>query len=360
MQTQSSGLHVPTLPSPSVQPASSPSLESGLGNGDVVLVTGGTGLTGSVLVRRLCDLGCRVRVCARPSSNRSVLAGHEVEWFEGDVFDEQVIETAAKDVQYIFHVAGSYRDSKATDADHERVQVRSTQLLAAAARRSPGFKRFVHVSTVGVLGHIEHPPADETAAYNPGDAYQRTKADAERWFIEYATREEIPFVVVRPAAIYGPEDRRLLKIFRMALLPVVPIVGSTKGLYHLIHVEDLVDFMILAAHHPDAAGEVFICGNPTSITIKDLVKTVAAHLGKGPRFVHVPAGPLFLAADACERVCRVLGVAPPLHRRRVAFFTKDRSFNTEKMRRVTGFEYRYTNSSGLIATADWYREQGWL
>ena len=331
-----------------------------LGSSDLVLVTGATGFTGRVLVRKLCSLGCRVRVFVRPSADRSILADEPVEQIQGNVFDEQTVAAAVEDVQYIFHLAGAYRDAKASESWCELVHVRSTQLLANAAIRNPRFKRFVHVSTVGVMGHITAPPADETAPYNPSDAYQRTKAQAEQWLTEFAAREGLPFVVTRPAAIYGPGDRRLLKAFRMAKLPVVPIVGTSRGLYHLIHVEDLVDFMILAADHANTLGEVIICGNPTSITIQDLITTVAGHLGRAPRFVHVPAGPLFLAADICERVCKTLDLSPPLYRRRVAFFTKDRSFNTAKMRRLTGFECRYSNEAGLTATADWYRAEGWL
>ena len=331
-----------------------------LGSTDSVLVTGGTGVTGRHLVRKLCELGCRVRVFARPSSNRSVLAGQCVEWVEGNVFDERAVQTATKGVSYIFHLAGAYREAKVTDEHQRLVHVRSTQLLAQAGAQNPEFKRFVHVSTVGVLGHIARPPANETTAYNPGDSYQRTKAEGERWLMEFAATGRLPFVVVRPAAIHGPGDRRLLKVFRMAKLPIVPLVGFTKGLYHLIHVEDLVDFMILAAHHPKALGELFICGNPVSTTIREVIETVGAHLGRVPRFVRVPAWPLVLAGAACERICRPLNIEPPLHRRRVAFFTKDRAFDTSKMRRLTGFECKYCNSTGLLATADWYRRHGWL
>src|SRR5687768_9057942 len=331
-----------------------------LGGSHTVLVTGGTGITGQRLVRKLCSLGCHVRVCARASSDRSVLADQPVEWIVGDVFDARTVEAAVKDVHYIFHLAGAYREPTVSEAWCELVHVRSTQLLAQAAARNPRFLRFIHVSTVGVMGHISHPPADENTPYNPGDAYQRTKAQAERWLIEFARGAELPFVVIRPAAIYGPGDRRLLKAFRMARLPVVPIIGRSKGLYHLIHIDDLVDFMLVAAFHSRALGEVFICGNPTSITIKDLISTVGDYLGRVPSFVHVPAAPVFVAADICESVCKWLDIDPPLYRRRVAFFTKDRSFNTAKVRRVTGFECRYSNQAGLAATADWYRTHGWL
>jgi nucleoside-diphosphate-sugar epimerase len=76
--------------------------------------------------------------------------------------------------------------------------------------------------------------------------------------------------------------------------------------------------------------------------------------------VRLPAGPLFLAADVCEWVCRKIGVEPPIHRRRLAFFTKDRSFDTRKLRERLGYAMRYSNEEGLVATARWYCEQGWL
>ena len=91
-----------------------------------------------------------------------------------------------------------------------------------------------------------------------------------------------------------------------------------------------------------------------------MIETVAAHLGRKPRFVRIPAWPMFLAADICEVLCRPFGIEPPIHRRRVAFFTKDRSFDTTKMRRLTGFECRHTNANGLIETAEWYQANGWL
>lgn len=331
-----------------------------LGPSDLVLVTGATGFTGRVLVRQLCERGARVRVLARASSNRAGLEFPGIEWVTGEVYDPAAVARAAQDVDYVFHVAAAYREAKLADEVYERVHVTSTELLARAVEHNPAFKRFVHVSTVGVLGHIDHPPADETAPYNPGDVYQRTKTTAEQWLLEHARRTGLPFTIVRPAAIYGPGDRRLLKVFRLAKLPVVPLIGFTRGLYHLIHVEDLTAFMILAADHPRALGEIFICGNPEPTSIRAIVATVARHLGREPRFVRLPAAPFFAAGAVCEALCKPFGIEPPIYPRRVAFFTKDRAFDTTKMRALTGFEHRYTNESGLQATADAYRERGWL
>jgi nucleoside-diphosphate-sugar epimerase len=328
--------------------------------GAKVLVTGATGFTGAVLVRRLAEQGCVVRAIARHSANVGVLKDLGIEWFRGDVYDAAVVQAAVAGVNYIFHAAAAYRVSGLPDEEYRRVHETSTQLLAKAALDQPDFQRFVHVSTVGVHGHVENPPANEETPFHPGDIYQQTKAEAELWLHAFAREKPLPYSVIRPAAIYGPGDRRLLKIFKLALKPVFILLGYSKGLYHLIHVEDLVSGMILAAVHPAARGEAFICGNPAAVTQEHMGRVVAAALGKKCRVLRLPAWPVFLAADLCEMICKPLKIAPPLYRRRVAFFTKDRSFDTRKIRERLGFCPRYTDDEGLAQTARWYREHHWL
>ena len=327
----------------------------------VALVTGATGFTGSALVRKLCARGVRVRAIARASSNRDSLRDLPIEWVEGDVFDPAVVERASAGVDIIFHVAAAFRQAGLSDEMYGKVHVESTRLLAEAALKNPGFKRFVHVSTVGVHGHVENPPADEDYPFGPGDIYQRTKAEAELWIREFAARHNLSLAVIRPAAIYGPGDRRLLKVFKMATWPVVPVLGRATGqLYHLIHVDDLTEIFILAAVHPAAAGGVFIAGDPAAMALTDIIRIIGAEIGRSIRFVRVPAWPFFMLASVCESVCRPLGLEPPIYRRRVAFFTKDRSFNTARLREKLGYRYRRTTEQGLRETARWYLEQGWI
>lgn len=321
-----------------------------------ILITGATGFTGRHLCKRLVADGHHVRAICRPDSVMKDLSCLPVTWFRGNVYDEELIKQAMQDVHYVFHMATLYRYGGATESEHRKVHVESTRLLAEAAARQPDFKRFIHVSTIGVHGHIDNIPADETAPFAPGDAYQMTKLEAETWLNHFAAEREFPYTILRPAAIYGPGDERLLKIFRMALKPVFPRIGKSRGLYHLIHVEDLVEIMILAASRPEALGEPFICGNPEAITLENFVKTVGETFGKSPRFIQLPAAPLFALAGLCEKICTPLRIPPPLYRRRVAFFTKDRSFNTEKVRLKLGWSPKYSNEQGIQNTALAYRE----
>jgi len=328
---------------------------------DIVLITGATGFTGRHLVKTLAATGATIRIIARSSSKRGDLDNLKLEWFIGDVYDEEIIKQAMPDVNYIFHVAAAYREAKIDDEIYWKVHVQSTQILAKEALKLANFKRFLHTSTIGVHGHIDEAPADEEYRFAPGDEYQNTKVEAELWIRRFAKENDLAMTVVRPAAIYGPGDRRLLKVYKMAKLPICPVLGfGHKGLYHLIHVTDLVNFMIIAATHSRTNGEVYICGNDTATSIHEMIKTIGEKIGKKPIFLRLPVTPFFWLGDLCELICKPLNIEPPIYRRRVAFFTKDRSFNTNKMRDHTAYEYVYSNKKGVEELADWYIEQGWL
>jgi nucleoside-diphosphate-sugar epimerase len=325
-----------------------------------VLVTGATGFTGAVLTRKLVDAGLSVRAIARMSSDLSPLEDLAIRWFRGDNYDAEVVQAAAEGVAYIFNVAAAYRAAGIGDAMYHKVHVEGTQRLAEAALGNPDFKRFVHVSTIGVHSHIDNPPADEDYPFQPDDIYQATKAEAELWIRDFARERNLPFTVIRPAAIMGPDDRRLLKFFRMAAKGRLVLLGQKDMCYHLIHVEDLANVLMLAATHPGAEGEVFICGNERPISFREMGAIIARAVGCKLRVVRVPAAPVFLAAALCENLCKPFGWEPPLHRRRVAFFTKNRAFDTTKMRETLGYEPIYDNESGIGQTARAYREKGWM
>jgi dihydroflavonol-4-reductase len=333
----------------------------GIELGTQVLVTGATGFTGQVVTRKLCEAGLRVRAIARESSDLAPLAELDVDWVRGDVADAAIQAKAMAGVRYVFHMATLFRDGGASEEEHHRVHVLATQGLANLAAKTDGFCRFVHVSTVGVHGHIEGGAAvDETQPFKPGDAYQRTKAEAENWLHDFAPGAALSYSVIRPAAIFGPGDRRLLKLFRMARKPLFPLLGRGKCLYHLIHVDDLADAIIAAATVPAAEAEAFICGNPSPIPTADIARIVADELGHNLRVLRLPVWPFFALAALCEAVCKPLGIKPPIYRRRVAFFTKDRQFNTRKLRDVLGFTPKVGNEEGIRATARWYADHGWL
>jgi len=333
---------------------------SSIAPGTPVLVTGGTGFTGSHLIRRLVKDGVSVRAIARRSSNIEAFSGLPVQWFHGDIYDPNLIREAMSGVHYVFHLAACYRDPKADTEEYAKVHIDSTKLLVHEALKNPEFERFIHTSTIGVHGHIMDPPANEEAPYSPGDVYQETKLEAELWLREFGPENGLPFTIVRPAAIFGPGDRRLLKLFKFAKRGWCPLLDHHNTLYHLIHVDDLVNFYLTVAAHPAALQEVFICGNEVPTDVKSIIEVLGKFFDKKTRFISLPSGPLFILADCSEAISKLLKVAPILYRRRLAFFTKDRSFDTSKSRRLLNFRCKFDNSSGLLQTAEAYKKAGWI
>ncbi|MEM9809041.1 MAG: NAD(P)-dependent oxidoreductase, partial [Cyanobacteria bacterium P01_D01_bin.56] len=304
--------------------------------------------------------GVEVVAIARKTSNLKPFEGLPIQWFQGDVFDPDLVKTAAANVNYIFHMVTPFREAKSPDIGYHNVHVASTQLLAKTALAQSDFRRFVHVSTIGVHGHVEQPPGDETCPLKPGDIYQETKLEGERWIQDFGKQTGLPITVVRPAGIYGPGEKRLLKIYKMAMQGWVPAIGNGSNLLHFIHVDDLTNFFIHAATQQQAVGEVFICGSQQAITFRDMVNLIGDYYQVSARFISLPARPLFALGDFCELIFRPLGLEPPIYRRRLAFYTKDRSFNTSKMQRVLNFTPQHQDKDGLTELAQWYLDHGWL
>lgn len=325
-----------------------------------VLVTGATGFTGRVLTRRLVEAGADVRVIARPESTRGDLATLPIRWVTGQVYDEATVRQATDGVEIVFHLATTYRHAGAREDENRRVHITSTQLLARAVTEQPRFKRFVHMSTIGVHGDISHGVANEDSPFRPGDIYQATKAEAERWIKNYATDQGLPLTILRPCGIYGPGEERFFKLFRMANRRTLFLLGKPGHGIHLIHVEDLVRMAMVAALHPAALNETFICGTPSNISLERMAELIAGALGHSIRVIRLPALPFYVAGFLCEWLYRPFHKDPPLHRRRVGFFTKTRSFDTSRIRDRLGYICEYPDEIGLAQVARWYVEQGWI
>ena len=322
-----------------------------------IALTGATGYTGSRLLAALRFAGHQVSALARAGSTRPPTEG--VDWVPGDLTGTEALARLVEGCQAVIHVAAVYRTAGHPDSYYRDVNVGGTERLLEAAARA-GVARFVHTSTVGVHGHVETPPADETSAFHPGDIYQATKVEGELLALDYHRRRGLPVAVVRPGAIYGPGETRLLKLFRAIARGRYAVVGSGRTFYHPVYIDDLVAGYLLALTHPAAAGEAFIIGGPQYVSQDDLAAAIARHTGGSVLAFHIPAWPLQLAGDLCEAVCVPFGIDPPLHRRRVDFWTKSRAFSIEKARRLLGYAPRFDLEAGLARTVAAYREAHWL
>lgn len=324
-----------------------------------VFVTGATGFTGSYLCRALAEQKYDVTALVREGKEIHDLEKLGVKKIFGDLADPGSFKGKLKGFDTVFHIAAMYRVEGVSKELFTKVNAEGTRALLDESVKS-GVKRFIHCSTVGVQGEIRNPPAKEDAPYSPGDHYQESKLEGEKTALEYFKSGRINGVVVRPVGIYGPGDTRFLKLFRHIYRGNFKMIGKGKALYHLTFVEDLVEGIILAGKSEKITGEIYTLGGNEYLPLDELVSLIGKVLDKKVSGFRIPLFPVYIVSWMCEIICRPLRIEPPLFRRRLDFFTKDRAFDISKARRELGYSPEVPLEDGLKRTAEWYKKEDLL
>ena len=324
-----------------------------------VLVTGATGFLGQHLVRRLLAEGDDVRILARSAVRAKPLVGQGAELVLGDVTDLDAVRGALRGVSIVYHLAGKLFAPGVAQSVYRRIHVDGTRTLLSLCEQHSGIERFVHCSTTGVLGVTGDEPADETAAYQPTNPYEQTKAEAEL-LIRDATQLGLPTVTVRPGLVYGPGDLHLLGLFRAIDRGLFRPIGRRSVSLHPIYIDDMTDAFIRCGRDSRAVAECFHIAGREAVTIARLAATIADALG-----VRHPVGyfPLLLAqcmAAAGDALPPSLRQRAPLSRSRLEFLTHSRVYDVEKARATIGFTATTNLQTGIAHAVDWYRREGYL
>lgn len=320
----------------------------------LVALTGATGFTGSAIARRLLAEGYRVRALVRRANARKDLHS-QIETVLGSLSDGPALARLVAGAELVVHVASMYRTEAARERFFAVNHAGTVHLLQAAA--AAGVRRFVHCSTIGVHGDVETSPANENSPCVPRDHYQQSKLLAEQACHEAMADGRLEVVILRPCAIYGPGDTRMLKMFRMLSRGVFVMIGDGRVNFHPVYIDDLVEGFMKALTVPEAAGETFIIGGARYLPLAEYVSLAAHALGTVPPRVRLPYWLMAAAAFGCEALCKPFGLHPPLHRRRLRFFKHNRAFSIEKARRVLGYQPRVDLEEGFRRTVESYRNQ---
>ena len=296
-------------------------------------ITGGTGFVGSRLIAAAVAGGHQVRALAR----RPIEPRANVDWIRGAFDDPAALDELAAGTEAVIHVAGVI--SGRTAADFDVPNVDGTEAMISAAKAAD-VGRFVHVSSL--------------AAREPQlSLYGASKAKSE----ELVAASGLSFAIVRPPAVYGPGDKETLELFRMARLGVVLL--PPKGRLSLIHVDDLARLLLdLAGSAP--SGDTFEPddGRPGGWSHKELAKALGTAVGRRGISLSIPSGVLRLGAKA-DRLLR--GNKAKLTADRAAYFSHpDWVADPSRAAAPSLWQPKIATTDGLVATAAWYREQGWL
>lgn len=326
-----------------------------------VLVTGGSGFLGSHVAEQLTQAGHTVRALVRKSSNRKFLSTlKSVELAEGAVDDRESVFEAMKGVDAVVHSAGVVKAKN--EADFFACNTRGTvNLLEAAIAHAPNLKRFVHVSSLEARGPSRDGSPISIDDAQPVTAYGRSKLAAEKECL--ARKDELPVVVLRPGAIYGPRDVEILEAFRAAKKRQWPVIGDGDMLGSWVYGPDCARACIVAIDAKVPSGSIYSIddGEPLPMA-RAMGELLHEALGTRPLFkMGVPFPILRLASLGVEAYGKVRGKPVMLTREKVAMLKKDWVADDSKRAwSDLGWKPEVRFTEGLKKTADWYRENGWL
>lgn len=325
------------------------------------LLTGASGFVGSAVARVLAARGHRLRLLVRPTSDRRNLAGIDAELALGDITDAASLARAAAGCRYVMHVAADYRFWVPDPQAMLRANVDGTVAVMRAAQGA-GVERIVYCSSIAALGRTDDgTPANETTPTIEADfigTYKRSKFLAERAVMDLVRHEELPAVVVNPAAPVGPRDIKPTptgKMIRDAAAGRVPAYIDT-GL-NLVHVDDVAEGHVLALER-GRIGERYILGGE-NLLLKDVLALVADVVGRKPPTIELPEAVVWPAALFMEGLARLTGITPMMTRDHLKMARKKMFFTSDKAIAELGYAPRPVRQAVEDAVA-WFRANGML
>lgn len=300
-----------------------------------IAITGGTGFVGQALL----DLAATQRLAARALTRRPQPERKGVRWYEGDLADTKALKRLVTRTEAVIHVAGVVNAPDV--AAFEQGNVAATMAVVEAAVKA-GVPRFVFVSSL--------------AAREPDlSAYGASKARAE----QVVKASGLDWTIVRPPAIYGPRDDGMFELFRAAKWGVVPM--PRQGRASIIHVQDLAHLLLsLIKGGEGITHKVFEPddGRPGGWPHAELGQAIGYAVGRRAKVLGVSRRTLEWAAKA-DKMLR--GDKAKMTLDRAGYMSHpDWAVSDGAGVPARLWQPKIDTRAGLRATAQWYREEGWL
>lgn len=330
-----------------------------MGNKITSLVTGSSGFVGSHLVDKLLELNHNVRVIMRKESKLKWIDPRRVEIFNCNYDDVENLRDAVSNVDYVFHVAGVIKAK--TKEIYYKGNVEVTQnLLEAVEQFNPSLNRFVFISSQAAAGPSpSNQPKTEEMECNPVTTYGKSKLEAERVVRNYEGK--IPFTIVRPSAVYGPRDSEILLFFQTLKKGIQPMVGFSEKYVSLVHIQDLIDGILLAAFSDKSLNQTYFISSEKGYGWEEIGNISSKIFGKRVLKLRIPHFMIFTVAAISQFFSYFRKEATILNLEKAREMVQNSWVcSVEKAKRELGYSQKVDLEQGVRETIQWYKENGWL
>ena len=323
------------------------------------LVTGATGFIGSHLVEALLQRGVQVRCLVRKTSDLSWLKNLSIDVFNGDCNDKASLGEAVKGVDQVFHLAGVTKAIE--EKTYFEVNALGTEnLIHACVENNPRLQKFVYLSSQAAAGPCQNGgKKKESDRCEPVSAYGHSKRMGEEFALAHS--HEIPLLILRPSAVYGPRDKDIYAFFKLISKGVKPCLFGQGQHISLCHVHDIIQAILLAAESQGPSGDIFFLSDGYDYRLEEIGDIFAQAMGITPVCVRVPEWMISGIASFSEYLSKFSKKPPLLNKGKVEeMIQKNWVCDITKAKTLLGFEPQIRLLEGAKLTFQWYRKEKWL
>jgi predicted dehydrogenase/nucleoside-diphosphate-sugar epimerase len=308
-----------------------------------VVVTGANGLLGRAFVNRLIKEDEFVRLFVRRLPPPEILHHPQVEVVLGDLGDPAAVDRALEDATAVFHIGAAMGGGWAA---HEAATITGTQNVVDACLKHQ-MPKMVYLSSLSVIdwaGHPANQPVTESATLEPAPQqrgyYTQAKLEAER-IVRAAVQERgLAAVILRPGQIWSEKSPLISPAVGIRVGNRLVVIGDGSNLLPLVHVDDVVEAIVLATQSTFHGGEVFQFVDNELMSREELVRLYT--LKREPR-LRVSRVSLKLAcflASGVEGLANLLKLPAPISPYRLRSAVAPLVFDCTKARERLGWQPR--------------------
>lgn len=264
-----------------------------------LLLTGASGYIGNAILRRLQQDANFLPIAAVRNEN-SPIANKAKKVVVGEISSNTDWSAALADTDVVVHAAGRAhvlkREPVASATEFQRVNAEGSLNLARQAVKY-GVRRFVFISSIGVVGASSERPLNEQQEPHPDNPYALSKLEAEQGLREISMQSDMEVVIIRPPLVYGagaPGNFARLKRLLSCGLPLP--LAAVDNLRSFVALENLVDFVVTCLRHPAAANQAFHVSDGVDLSTPEFLRLMSTAMGCHERLFWFPVGILKLLA----------------------------------------------------------------
>lgn len=323
-----------------------------------ILITGASGFVGYHLVETALDAGMEVYAAVRASSNVSHLKDLPVNFVYPDFSSKDALKNLIIEHQfdYIIHGAGVTK-AKSLD-EYNKINAGYTlNLVVAAAESGVPIRKFLFISSLAAVGPISYDaswPVPDVDKPQPVTNYGKSKLLAEEYL---GVITDVPWVILRPTAVYGPRERDLFVLFKTFRQGLEPYMGKRAQWLSFVYVKDLAQAAMLALTAP-VSGTAYNISDGNRYDRYALANVIKQNLKLRTFRIHLPLPVIKTVATVLEMVSRG---APLLNRDKLNELTAENwNCSIEKIRQDLGYRPAYDLEKGVKETLEWYTDNKWF